>query len=128
MVMKMNNNNDLSKQISDGIIDAKNYGNGAGLALMEILVISISTGVYFASWWIFGGLLFGLLFLMFIKTTKILLLVIFTIAWVLIAWAIGQWFGSIGASVVLSVIALVISSFLHLQAFIEWKVNTKSKK
>jgi type II secretory pathway component PulF len=113
----------LRKEIKQGVLDAKNEGNGAGLAIGEIIVISIGSGLYFSSWWLFGGLLFGLLALLFFKVTKIALLVLFTIAWIIAAWIVGQMFESIGASVVLSIIALLISGGLHLQAFVELKPN-----
>jgi len=119
----MKDNNALRKEISQSIVDAKNQGNGAGLALAEIIVISVALGIYYSSWWLFGGVLFGLIILMCFKVTKIILLVVFIIAWVFMAWIIGQWFENLGASVVLSIIALLISGGLHVQAFEEWKAN-----
>ncbi|WP_144407013.1 hypothetical protein [Paenibacillus sp. IHBB 10380] len=119
----MNDNKELRKEISQSIVDAKNQGNGAGLALAEIIVISTALGIYYSSWWLFGGALFGLIILMCFKVTKIILLVVFIIAWVFIAWIIGQWFESSGASVVLSIIALLVSGGLHVQAFEEWKAK-----
>lgn len=113
----------LRKEISQSIIDAKNHGNGAGLALTEIIVISIALGFFYSSWWLFGGALFGLVILMCFKASKIILLVVFTVVWVFIAWVIGQWFESLGASVVLSIIALLISGGLHVQAFEDWKAK-----
>lgn len=115
------NGNELYKEISKGIIHSKYSGVGAGSTIAEILAVSIFFGIYYRSWWLFGGLLFGLSILMYFKITRLLLLILFAIGWVLIAWTIGSIFDSLGASVVLSCIALVISLAVHRSAYEEWK-------
>ncbi|WP_433943410.1 hypothetical protein [Paenibacillus sp. SN-8-1] len=120
----MNNNNDntepLYKEISRGIIHAENHGNGAGGTILEGLSISGFLGIYYTSWWLFGGALIAFAVLMFFNITRIVLFALFTIGWVFIAWIIGHLFGSLGASVVLSCLTLLISGGLHLKAYQEW--------
>jgi hypothetical protein len=111
----------LHKHITKGIIEADRYGSGAGLAFFEISIISFALGYMYSSWWLFGGSLLGLLVLMRFKKVRAILLIVFVAAWVFIAWKIGQViFNNLGASVVLSAIALIISGGLHAQAYEEW--------
>lgn len=109
------------KHVTKGIIEAERYGSGAGLAFLEILIISLALGFSYSSWWLFGGALLGLLILMQFKKARATVLIIFVVAWVFIAWKIGQiMFNNLGASVVLSAIALIISGGLHARAYEEW--------
>ncbi|MCM3292361.1 hypothetical protein M3661_19765 [Paenibacillus sp. MER 180] len=111
----------LHKHVTKGIIEAERYGSGAGLAFLEILIISLALGFSYSSWWLFGGALVGLLVLMQFKKARAALLIVFVAAWVFIAWKIGQiMFNNLGASVVLSAIALIISGALHARAYEEW--------
>lgn len=106
----------MNNNIRKGINEAKESSDGASWLFFEIFIISVFSGIYFSSWWVFGGLFIGLIILMRFKPIRYALFVILSIGCGGVGWIIGHWFGSLGASVTLSVIALLASGGAHLYA------------
>ncbi|WP_338542744.1 hypothetical protein [Paenibacillus tundrae] len=121
MSMDHKNNASIERKVEHGVINARSYGAGSGLVLLEILIVSAGLGGQFSSWLLFGGLLIGLAVLLWFKVTRAIVLIILTGCYGYLAWNLGNLFNSVSASVVLSVLALIIFGSLHLNAFLEWR-------
>ncbi|MCM3699249.1 hypothetical protein [Paenibacillus macerans] len=106
----------LHEEVRKGITQSKESENGANWLFSEILVIAIISGIYFSSWWVFGGVLLGAIILMQIKPVRYLLLVLLSLGCGAVGWIIGQWFDSLGASVVIAIIATLASGGAHIYA------------
>ncbi|NWL89613.1 hypothetical protein DMN77_18865 [Paenibacillus sp. 79R4] len=106
----------MTDEIRKGMTQSKESENGANWLFFEIFAISIITGVYFSSWWVFGGVLLGSIILLMIKPVRYFLLVLLSLGCGAVGWIIGQWFGSLGASVVIAIIAALASGGAHIYA------------
>lgn len=106
------------KDVRRGVSQAELNEDAANIFYGEIMFIAIIAGIYMKSWWVFGGLLIGMLMMMSFRITAILLCTVLTIAWGIIGWKIGSIFGN-GANWVLSVIAFFLGAGIHYSA-LEW--------
>ncbi len=79
----------------------------------EILILAVLFGVYFSSWWVFGGILIGGVLMLFIRILSILLCAVLTLAWGGIGFALGMGFGSDAAGYVLAGIGLLLGYIIH---------------
>lgn len=111
MVMKVNH-----EQVRKGVTQSRESDSGASWLFGEILIVSIVIGIYFSSWWLFGGVFLGSIFLMLIKPVRFILFVLLSIGCGIVGWIIGQLVGGTGASVVLAIIAALASGGAHLYA------------
>lgn len=85
----------------------------------EILFISIAVGFITQSWWVFGGLLIGMMIITWIRKLAIILCILLSLSWSVGVFIIGLNLGGYGAAFVLSILALLITGGFHIGA-IEW--------
>jgi hypothetical protein len=90
----------------------------SGILCGEIAIVSIAAGLLCGSWWVFGGLFFGLIIGIVVPGISLFLAVGFSIAWGVIGYAVGSVFSG-GASIILAAIGFLGGLGLHLSA-IEW--------
>jgi len=70
-----------------GFTQATFNEEAANVLMGEILIVSIIGGVFFESWYVFGGILVGLLILVGIPKINIILSIFLSLCWALIgAW------------------------------------------
>lgn len=79
----------------------------------ELIIIAVTSGIYFASWWVFGGVLIGLILMFSIKILSFLLCIILTLVWGLLGFMIGQSIGGNAPSFVFAGIGLLLGYFVH---------------
>jgi len=84
----------------------------------EIIILSAIAGLYLKSWYIFGGVFFGLLILyLSFRKIAIILNFIFTLAWGTIGYLFGYFFNDekhfTKASIILCLIGLLLSASIH---------------
>ena len=79
----------------------------------EILILAVLFGVYFSSWWVFGGVLIGGVLMLSIRILSILLCAVLTLAWGGIGFALGMGLGSDVAGYVLAGIGLLLGYIIH---------------
>lgn len=106
------------KDVRKGITQAKFNEDASNWLFFEIFFISIVFGFIFKSWWVFGGLLFGMMGLLLFRKIAVIFMVVLTIFWAFVGFMIGMQWG-LGASVVLAILALLITGGFHIGA-LEW--------
>lgn len=111
--------NNRSKDVRRGITNAKFNEENRGLLIGEIILISIVLGVWKQSWWVFGGVFFGLLIALSIKPLAAIICFTLSLLWGLIGVLIGGIIGSNAATVVLGLIGFMAGLGTHMSA-IEW--------
>lgn len=79
----------------------------------ELIIIAVACGVYFASWWVFGGVLIGLILMFSIRILSFLLCIILTLVWGLLAFMIGFSIGGYAPACALGGIGLLLGYFTH---------------
>ena len=92
-----------SNDVRKGMTNAQFNEKQSGILMTEIFIIAVVCGLYFTSWWVFGGVL----------------LVLLSVGWGAVGYGIGSMFGSTGASIVLGVIGLLAGVGSHLGA-LQW--------
>lgn len=107
------------KDVRRGNTQAEFNDTASNWLFFEVLFISVAVGLTTQSWWIFGGVLFGMLIMTWVRKLAIVLTVILTLLWTTIGFAIGFGFWGWGAGLVLGILALLITAGLHASA-IEW--------
>jgi hypothetical protein len=106
---------DVRKGMTNARFNEKNINILSG----EIIIVATIAGVMYKSWWVFGVVLLALIIGIVIPRIAIFLAIGFSIAWGIIGYSVGNWFGSSGASLVLAMIGFLAGLGLHLSA-IEW--------
>jgi hypothetical protein len=84
----------------------------------EIFLIAAGLGFYMSSWYVFGGVLIGLMIALFIPYISILLMLLLSISWGVIGYWLGQFF-SVEASYVLAGLGFIMGLGVHFAA-LEW--------
>lgn len=107
------------EEVRKGVTQAKESESGASFLFGEIFLVAVASGLLSSSWWVFGGVLLGTMYLLFNKALRRLLLTILTIGCGTAGWLIGEFFNNLGASVVLAIIAMLVSGGYHLYA-VRW--------
>lgn len=107
------------EEVRKGVTQAKESESGANFLFGEIFLVAVASGLLSSSWWVFGGVLLGTILLLLNKALRRLLLIILTIGCGTVGWLIGELFGSLGASVVLAIIAMLVSGGYHFYA-VRW--------
>ncbi|MEK3762627.1 hypothetical protein NST04_28635 [Paenibacillus sp. FSL H7-0756] len=107
----------MQNEVRTGVNQAKQSEEGANWFFAEIFIVSVVSGFYFSSWWVFGGILLGSILLAIYKKTRLALLILLTVGCGSVGWIIGSWFDSSGASVVLTIFSLLISGGYHIWAY-----------
>ncbi|OZQ76733.1 MULTISPECIES: hypothetical protein [unclassified Paenibacillus] len=92
----------MQNEVRRGVNQAKQSEEGANWFFAEIFIISVVTGFYFSSWWVFGGILIGSILLAVNKKTRLALLILLTFGCGAVGWIIGSWFDSSGLEAITS--------------------------
>lgn len=96
------------KDVRKGMTQAKFNEEAGTLLYVQVVIISIGAGLLTGSWFVFLFALIGLIAALLNKKTAVLCVIAFSIGWGVIGWNIGSFFfGSAGASIVLSIIGFV---------------------
>lgn len=103
---------DSSENVRKGVLGAIYEYKNRNIVGGEILLIAIVCGVYFASWWVFGGVLAGCILMFSIRILSFLLCAVLTLAWGGIGYAIGTEF-SVAAGYVLGGVGLLLGYAIH---------------
>jgi len=104
------------KDIRQAITQAENNETNSTILFTEIILISIGYGLAEKSWYIFGGVFLGLIFILQIKVLSYLLLILLSIVWGAIGYGLGTIFGSTEAMVVLSILGFLLGLGVHFSA------------
>lgn len=107
------------KDVRRGNAQAEFNETASNWLFFEILFISVATGLMFQSWWVFGGVLFGMLIMTWVRKLVIVLVIALTLLWAVVAFTLGFHLWGYGAAFVLSALALLVTAGLHMGA-IEW--------
>ncbi len=99
-----------------GVVNARLNEQSANVVIGEFVLISVAIGLWAGSWLAGGGTLLALMCLMAIPALSRVLAVLLGIGWGAAGVAIGQFFGSTGASIVLGIIGLLGGIGGHLNA------------
>ena len=104
--------NDVRK----GIVNARFNEENSGVLALEIVMISIVSGLVMQSWWWAGGMFFGLFIALLIKPLAYFLMILLSLFWGGVGFILGCLIGSTGAMVVLSLLGLVVGLGTHFSA------------
>lgn len=104
---------DNSENVRRGVLNAIYDYKNLKIVGTEIVIIAVICGIYFSSWWVFGGTLIGLILMFAIRILSFLLCAILTLAWGFIGLFIGFGFDSHPAGYVLAAIGLFFGYFVH---------------
>lgn len=108
------------KDVRKGVSQAEVTESGSMIFLGEIILASIVIGMILSSWAVFGGSLLLFLVLTFIRKTRVILMISFTICWPILIWIIINDFGgTLATKVIFAILGFVIATGVHLAAF-EW--------
>jgi len=113
-----------SANVRKGMTNAKFNEENSNILFGEIFIIAIGLGLFAQSWWVFGGVFLGLIISLFIPKVSIILMIAFSLCWAVIGYGFGSLFGSVGASIVLSILGLISGLGLHFSA-LEWAQDLK---
>lgn len=113
-----------SGEVRKGVTQAKFNADYANVVFGEIGLIAIAVGVYCQSWYVFGGVLLGLICTMMIPLLNIILAITLSVIWGGIGYEIGTFF-STQASYVICGLSFLSGIGIHLAA-IEWSKDIGS--
>lgn len=105
-------------EVRSGIVQEKYHSNNWGILSVEILLLAIGLGMAYRSWYVFGGVFFGLIILFSIPIISGILSILFSISWGFCGWNIGKMFNSLEASVVLGAISFCFGLAVHSSALV----------
>lgn len=115
-----------SGNVRKGITQAKFNEDQIGIFIAEILLISGVVGWFYKDWYVFAGVLFGLISIMYIPYLNILLAVVLSLAWGGIGYVIGKMMSQEAAYVIGGILFLA-GMGSHLGA-IEWAKDVSDTK
>ena len=115
-----------SSDVRKGFTQAKFNEDQIGIFIAEILIISGVVGWYYKDWYVFGGVLFGLISIMYIPYLNILLAIVLSIAWGGIGYFVGKLMSQ-EAAYVIGAILFLAGMGSHLGA-IEWAKDVSDTK
>ena len=90
------------KDVRRGMAQYELNQTGANLLATQYLIVSIILGVYFRSWWVFGGVFLGAVIMP--KSLKLIMAILMPIGAGVGVYLIADWLFSVGAGVVLGII------------------------
>ena len=70
-----------SNDVRKGMTNAQFNEKQSGILMTEIFIIAVVCGLYFTSWWVFGGVLLGLLIGLFIPQVAIPFIILLSVGW-----------------------------------------------
>ena len=81
-----------------GVTQASFNEDASNILIGEILIASIVIGYFFESWYVFGGVLVGLMILFLIPVINIILAIVFSLLWAILGAGIVCFFQDINLS------------------------------
>lgn len=106
---------------ADLVNDVADVGIGAVMWYLvvgpEVVILSVIVGALFESWWAFGIVFAGLILTLFFRMLAWLAAIILTLSWGVVGYGIGDLMQDLSASIVLGLILMLISFFIHYMAF-----------
>lgn len=116
------------KDVRRGYTQAKFNKEASSWLFLEVFTIAIAMGLYYQSWWGFGGILFAMLIMLNVRALAIVLLGLLSLLWGGVGWYIGSYFWDTSAATVLGIILLLSTGGIHMSA-LEWveDLNYKSE-
>lgn len=97
----------IENDVRKGITNAKFNEENSTILFSQITLLSIGLGIYFKSWWVFGGTILGFLIGLNIKPLAVIICILLSVGWGLVGYGIGLLFESNPASIVLAIIGLL---------------------
>ncbi|EEI3460375.1 hypothetical protein G3D33_004966 [Salmonella enterica subsp. salamae] len=107
------------RDIRQAIEQSKMNESNVNILFIEIFIISIACGLTFQSWWVFGCLFIGLLVSLNIKILSHILIILLSIGWGGVGCGIGILIDSTGATIILTILGLLIGFGIHLSG-LQW--------
>jgi hypothetical protein len=107
------------QDVRKGMTNANFNEENSNILFGEIAIIAIGIGLITQSWWWGGGIFIGFIIALFIKPIAIFLMIVLSIGWGVVGYAIGAAFDSTGAMIVLSILGFLAGAGLHFSA-LEW--------
>ncbi|MGZ0042035.1 hypothetical protein [Paenibacillus ottowii] len=112
----------IRKEVAQGIKDYKTGGLAEGFVLAEILVLCVVVGRWAdrtwwpdGEWWVGAWVFVVCLLLLFVPITCLIMMIVFTLGCGVAGWVIGDYlFNNLGASVVISIISVVIGLTMNV--------------
>lgn len=116
------------KDVRRGYTQAKFNKEASSWLFLEVFTIAIAMGLYYQSWWGFGGILFAMLIMLNVRVLAIVLLGLLSLLWGGVGWYISSCFWDTSAATVLGIILLLSTGGIHMSA-LEWveDLNYKSE-
>ena len=104
---------DSSENVRKGVLGAIYEYKNRNIIGGEILILAVLFGVYFSSWWIFGGILIGGVLMFSIRILSLLLRAVLTLAWGGIGLVLGMGLAGDAAGYVLAGTGLLLGYIVH---------------
>ena len=104
--------------VRTGVSQAEITNSASDKLYSEIIFFAISMGFFFGSWYLFGGLLVGLIVAIHLPILRIIVLVFFAILWGAIGAYIGFKTMHQDAAIVLGIIGLILGAITHMNALV----------
>lgn len=105
------------KSVRAGNSQSRQNESAFGILAFELIFFALFSGIYFESWPVGGAALLGPMFLLGNRISRIFLMIVFSIAWGALGFAVGIFFGSAGAPAVLGIIGIIWGFGVHIQGF-----------
>lgn len=104
--------------VRTGVSQAEITNSASDKLYSEIIFFAIAMGFFFGSWYLFGGVLVGLIVAIYVPILRIIVLAFFAILWGVIGAYIGFKTMHQEASIVLGIIGLILGAITHMNALI----------
>ena len=108
-----------SGNVRKGMTQAKFNEENVDIVYGEIVILSIIVGLYFQSWYVGGGVLFGLIIGLVLPYVSVILALIFSIFWSLLAAGIASFFSGLDIDTSINQSDTNAPLFSQIQSFLE---------
>ena len=108
-----------SGNVRKGMTQAKFNEENVNIVYGEIFILSIIVGLFFQSWYVGGGVLFGLIIGLLLPYVSVILALIFSIFWSLLAAGIASLFSGLDIDTSINQSDTNAPLFSQIQSFLE---------
>lgn len=109
----------MEDEVRKGVTNARFNDTASNLFFGELLMLSVTLGLIYQSWAVFGTVLLITIVLSYIRKTLIILMAALSITWTILSYWLGLTLGGWMAAVPISIIALIFTVGIHIGAY-EW--------
>ncbi len=102
-----------AEDVRRGVTAAFDGAKNSRLMSIELGLIAVACGLFWKSWWVFGGAFVGACLLLRYKVTGKLMCILLSAGWAFIGLCVGLLFRSDAAAIVLAVLAFVAGLNVH---------------